>query len=231
MVLDDICNTALSLSSGFINNTPEKDFQSHHQLKKKLLFDGAFPSLTLGLPSEQNNQSTVLLYRQACSLSAVSSLSHFSVKRERNVSAEVVEVETVVPLKATTGDDQDEEGSVRKKLRLTKQQSVMLEDCFKEQSTLNPKQKQALAKQLNLLPRQVEVWFQNRRARTKLKQNEKECELLKKHLETLKNENKRLKKELQEMKSLKVTVPFYVQFPSTTLTVCKSCDRSSPKVE
>ena len=138
MVLDDICNTALSLSSGFINNTPEKDFQSHHQLKKKLLFDGAFPSLTLGLPSEQNNQSTVLLYRQACSLSAVSSLSHFSVKRERNVSAEVVEVETVVPLKATTGDDQDEEGSVRKKLRLTKQQSVMLEDCFKEQSTLNP---------------------------------------------------------------------------------------------
>ena len=67
--------------------------------------------------------------------------------------------------------------------------------------------------------------------RTKLKQNEKECELLKKHLETLKNENKRLKKELQELKSVKVTVPFYVQLPATTLTVCTSCDRRSPKVE
>ena len=138
MVLDGICNTALSLSSGSINNTPEKDFQPHHQRKKKLLLDGAFLSLTLGFPSEQKKQSTVLLYRQACSLSAVSSLSHSSVKRERNVSVEVVEVETVVPLKAATGDDQDEEGSVRKKLRLNKQQSVMLEDCFREQSTLNP---------------------------------------------------------------------------------------------
>ncbi|KAA0043744.1 homeobox-leucine zipper protein HOX11 [Cucumis melo var. makuwa] len=65
-------------------------------------------------------------------------------------------------------DDEDNNASAsaaaRKKLRLSKQQSAFLEESFKEHTTLNPKQKLALAKQLNLRPRQVEVWFQNRRA-------------------------------------------------------------------
>ncbi|KAF1888585.1 hypothetical protein Lal_00011359 [Lupinus albus] len=60
--------------------------------------------------------------------------------------------------------DADGENS-RKKLRLSKEQALVLEQTFNEHSTLNPKQKQALANQLNLRPRQVEVWFQNRRAR------------------------------------------------------------------
>lgn len=61
-------------------------------------------------------------------------------------------------------DDEDGDNS-RKKLRLSKDQSAILEETFKDHSTLNPKQKQALAKQLGLRARQVEVWFQNRRAR------------------------------------------------------------------
>ena len=63
-------------------------------------------------------------------------------------------------------DDEDIGGdgnASRKKLRLSKEQSMVLEEIFKEHNTLNPKQKQALAKQLNLRPRQVEVWFLNRR--------------------------------------------------------------------
>ncbi|KAK6136986.1 hypothetical protein DH2020_029271 [Rehmannia glutinosa] len=55
--------------------------------------------------------------------------------------------------------------SSRKKLRLTRDQTTLLEDSFKHQTTLNTAQKQALAEKLNLKPRQVEVWFQNRRAR------------------------------------------------------------------
>lgn len=124
------------------------------------------------------------------------------------------------------GSDDDENGAPnRKKLRLSKEQSAFLEESFKERSTLNPKQKLALAKQLNLRPRQVEVWFQNRRARTKLKQTEVDCEYLKKCCETLREENRRLQKELHELRALKTSNPFYMQLPATTLTMCPSCER------
>uniref|UniRef100_A0A2P2INN0 Homeobox domain-containing protein n=1 Tax=Rhizophora mucronata TaxID=61149 RepID=A0A2P2INN0_RHIMU len=121
--------------------------------------------------------------------------------------------------------DDEENGLNRKKLRLSKEQSAFLEESFKEHSTLNPKQKLALAKQLNLRPRQVEVWFQNRRARTKLKQTEVDCEYLKRCCETLTEENRRLQKELQELRALKASEPFYMQLPATTLTMCPSCER------
>ncbi|GAA0150174.1 hypothetical protein LIER_09174 [Lithospermum erythrorhizon] len=122
--------------------------------------------------------------------------------------------------------DDDENGvNARKKLRLTKEQSAFLEESFKEHNTLNPKQKLALVKQLNLRPRQVEVWFQNRRARTKLKQTEVDCEYLKRCCETLTEENRRLHKELQELRALKSSSPFYMQLPATTLTMCPSCER------
>ncbi|XP_062194773.1 homeobox-leucine zipper protein HOX11-like [Phragmites australis] len=123
------------------------------------------------------------------------------------------------------GSDEDDGGSARKKLRLSKEQSAFLEESFKEHATLNPKQKQVLAKQLNLRPRQVEVWFQNRRARTKLKQTEVDCEYLKRCCETLTEENRRLQKELAELRALKTVLPFYMHLPATTLSMCPSCER------
>ncbi|GER48738.1 homeobox-leucine zipper protein family [Striga asiatica] len=123
-------------------------------------------------------------------------------------------------------DDEEESGPhARKKLRLSKQQSAFLEETFKEHNNLNPKQKLALAKQLNLRTRQVEVWFQNRRARTKLKQTEVECEYLKRCCETLTEENRRLQKEVQQVRALKTSNQFHAQLPATTLTMCPSCQR------
>ncbi|KAM5559066.1 homeobox-leucine zipper protein HOX11 [Rosa sericea] len=146
----------------------------------------------------------------------------FGVRRsKRDLDLEVLETERA----SSRASDDDENGSTRKKLRLSKDQSAFLEESFKEHSTLNPKQKIALAKQLNLRPRQVEVWFQNRRARTKLKQTEVDCEYLKRCCETLTEENRRLQKELQELRALKTSQPFYMQLPATTLTMCPSCER------
>ncbi|TVU03022.1 hypothetical protein EJB05_51455, partial [Eragrostis curvula] len=66
-------------------------------------------------------------------------------------------------------EDEEERGAGGphrpKKLRLSKEQSRLLEESFRLNHTLTPKQKEALAVKLKLRPRQVEVWFQNRRAR------------------------------------------------------------------
>ncbi|KAG6482103.1 homeobox-leucine zipper protein HAT9-like [Zingiber officinale] len=116
-------------------------------------------------------------------------------------------------------------GGARKKLRLSKEQAALLEDMFKEHSTLNLKQKQALAGQLKLLPRQVEVWFQNRRARTKLKKTQVEREILRKCCDTLREENKRLRKELHELKSTKCSATRFTRPPHAALVICSSCKK------
>ncbi|XP_020090360.1 homeobox-leucine zipper protein HOX11-like [Ananas comosus] len=120
-------------------------------------------------------------------------------------------------------------GGARKKLRLSKEQLALLEDSFRAHNTLYPVQKQELAQQLNLRPRQVEVWFQNRRARCKLKQTEVDCEYLKRCCESLTDENHRLKRELMELRSAMpaVSLPFNVPIPRAVaaLRMCPSCER------
>ncbi|GAB2300823.1 hypothetical protein Dimus_034857 [Dionaea muscipula] len=124
------------------------------------------------------------------------------------------------------GSDEEEGDASRKKLRLSKAQAAVLEETFTEHHTLNPKQKAALARRLGLRPRQVEVWFQNRRARTKLKQTEVDCQFLKRCCELLTEENRRLHKEVQDLRALKLSPQFYMQMsPPTTLSMCPSCER------
>ncbi|KAE8721253.1 Homeobox-leucine zipper protein ATHB-4 [Hibiscus syriacus] len=160
-----------------------------------------------------------------------STVSSISGKRnERDPAGDETEAER--PSCPPSSDDEDGGGdddhASRKKLRLSKEQSLVLEETFKEHSTLNPKQKLALAMKLNLMPRQVEVWFQNRRARTKLKRTEADCEYLKRCCDNLTEENRRLQKEVQELRALKLSPQLNMHInPPTTLTMCPSCGRVS----
>ena len=71
---------------------------------------------------------------------------------------------------------------------------------------------------------------------TKLKQTEVDCELLKRCCESLTEENRRLHKEVAELRALKVGAPscvishdFYnMPLAAATLTMCPSCERMGP---
>jgi len=54
---------------------------------------------------------------------------------------------------------------------------------------------------------------------------EVDCEYLKRCCETLTEENRRLQKELAELRALKTVHPFYMHLPATTLSMCPSCER------
>lgn len=88
-----------------------------------------------------------------------------------------------------------------KKRRLTAEQVHMLEKSFEAENKLEPERKTQLAKKLGLQPRQVAVWFQNRRARWKTKQLEKDYDLLKSTYDNLLVDYQSIVKENDKLKS------------------------------
>ncbi|KAJ4850487.1 hypothetical protein Tsubulata_011946 [Turnera subulata] len=112
-------------------------------------------------------------------------------------------------------DGLDEEGCIEesvhvaeKKRRLSVDQVKALEKNFEVENKLEPERKVKLAQELGLQPRQVAVWFQNRRARWKTKQLERDYGVLKANYDSLKqnydavqHDNEVLLKEIRELKA------------------------------
>ncbi|CAL9200582.1 homeobox-leucine zipper protein HAT5-like isoform X1 [Musa acuminata AAA Group] len=88
-----------------------------------------------------------------------------------------------------------------KKRRLTTCQVQFLEKSFELENKLEPERKLQIAKVLGLKPRQIAVWFQNRRARWKTKQIEKDYESLKSSYDALKMDHDSLVKEKEDLKA------------------------------
>ncbi|RDY11905.1 Homeobox-leucine zipper protein HAT5, partial [Mucuna pruriens] len=88
-----------------------------------------------------------------------------------------------------------------KKRRLSANQVLFLEKSFDQDNKLEPDRKTKLAKDLGLQPRQVAIWFQNRRARWKTKQMEKDYETLHHSYQTLRANYDNLLKEKDNLKA------------------------------
>ncbi|OMO58820.1 hypothetical protein CCACVL1_25338 [Corchorus capsularis] len=87
-----------------------------------------------------------------------------------------------------------------KKRRLTVDQVQFLEKSFEVENKLEPERKIQLAKEVGLQPRQVAIWFQNRRARWKTKQLEKDYDALQASFNSLKADYDNLLKEKDKLK-------------------------------
>ncbi|KAG6654361.1 homeobox-leucine zipper protein HAT5-like [Carya illinoinensis] len=88
-----------------------------------------------------------------------------------------------------------------KKRRLNVDQVQLLERNFEVENKLEPERKVQLAKELGLQPRQVAIWFQNRRARFKIKQLEKDYDSLKASYDRLKVDYDNLLEEKESLKN------------------------------
>ncbi|XP_022737140.1 homeobox-leucine zipper protein ATHB-12-like [Durio zibethinus] len=96
----------------------------------------------------------------------------------------------------------------KNKRRFSDEQIKSLEFMFESDSRPESMIKHQLANELGLQPRQIAIWFQNRRARSKTKQIERDYNILKKSYdalassyESLKRENQSLSIQLQKLKS------------------------------
>ncbi|KAF3665216.1 homeobox-leucine zipper protein HAT7-like [Capsicum chacoense] len=102
-------------------------------------------------------------------------------------------------------DMSDDDGSSQllgeKKRRLNMEQVKALERSFEIGNKLEPERKMQLARALGLKPRQIAIWFQNRRARCKTKQLEKDYEILKRQCDKLKSDNDALKTQNKQLHS------------------------------
>ncbi|KAI3694010.1 hypothetical protein L1987_76968 [Smallanthus sonchifolius] len=83
--------------------------------------------------------------------------------------------------------------------RFTNQQIKSLETIFQFESKLEPRKKLQVAKDLGLQPRQVAIWFQNKRARWKSKQLEKDYSILKASYDSLSSRYDLLNKENESL--------------------------------
>ncbi|XP_020213866.1 putative homeobox-leucine zipper protein ATHB-51 [Cajanus cajan] len=93
-------------------------------------------------------------------------------------------------------------GNKEKKKRLTNNQIELLERSFQEEIKLDPERKMKLSRELGLQPRQIAVWFQNRRTRWKAKQLEHLYDVLKHQYDVISDEKQKLQEEVMKLKAM-----------------------------
>ncbi|XP_027353194.1 homeobox-leucine zipper protein ATHB-7-like [Abrus precatorius] len=87
----------------------------------------------------------------------------------------------------------------KNKIKFSDEQVKSLESMFETDSRLESTKKLELARELGLQPRQVAIWFQNKRARWKSKQLQRDYTILRAKYNTLSSHFDALQKEHQAL--------------------------------
>ncbi|KAG5059402.1 hypothetical protein AAZX31_01G042800 [Glycine max] len=168
------CNEMAFFPANFMLQTPHHD-DHHHQPP---------PSLTSILPTcapQEYHGGVTFLGKRSMSFSS-------GIEHGEEVNAE-----------EDLSDDGSQAGE--KKRRLNMEQVKTLEKSFELGNKLEPERKMQLARALGLQPRQIAIWFQNRRARWKTKQLEKDYDVLKRQYEAVKSDNDALQAQNQKLQA------------------------------
>ncbi|XP_004511225.1 homeobox-leucine zipper protein ATHB-13-like [Cicer arietinum] len=118
---------------------------------------------------------------------------------KRSMSFSGIELGEEANVEEELSDDGSQLGE--KKRRLNMEQVKTLEKSFELGNKLEPERKMQLARALGLQPRQVAIWFQNRRARWKTKQLEKDYDVLKRQYDSIKADNDALQAQNQKLQT------------------------------
>ncbi|XP_009794845.1 homeobox-leucine zipper protein ATHB-13-like [Nicotiana sylvestris] len=124
-------------------------------------------------------------------------------------------------------DGLHEAGRKKKIRRLNMEQVKTLEKNFELGNKLEPERKMQLARALGLQPRQIAIWFQNRRARWKTKQLEKDYDVLKRQFEAVKAENDSLLAHNQKLHAEIMTLKNVEQPTEISINLNKETEGSS----
>ncbi|XP_022865922.1 homeobox-leucine zipper protein ATHB-12-like isoform X2 [Olea europaea var. sylvestris] len=88
---------------------------------------------------------------------------------------------------------------MKNKIKFSDEQIRSLQTIFDSETKIEPKKKVQLARELGLKPRQVAIWFQNKRARRKTKKLERDYSILMANYNNLASRFDVLKKEKQSL--------------------------------
>ncbi|KAF3498130.1 hypothetical protein DY000_02052347 [Brassica cretica] len=91
---------------------------------------------------------------------------------------------------------------ITKNKRLTSGQLASLERSFQDEIKLDSDRKLKLSRELGLQPRQIAVWFQNRRARWKAKQLEQLYDSLRQEYDVVSREKQMLHEEVKKLRAI-----------------------------
>ncbi|CAH8279587.1 unnamed protein product [Arabidopsis lyrata] len=118
--------------------------------------------------------------------------------------------------------------SKNKKKRLTQEQVRQLEKCFTVNKKLEPDLKLQLSNQLGLPQRQVAVWFQNKRARSKTQSLEVQHCTLQSKLEAALSDKAKLEHQVQFLQDEVMMIKWWYSTSFTLVLLAMDMDLHQP---